>query len=258
MRIKNIIKFFVLLSSFALLTSCGFVRTYKVAVLPPSWMNLVQISRDVYVEKGMDEALQKELLTQIEESKKYVTNVWGEIKSEPIIYACATKECAESFGLSAPAHAVSKYIILQPKAFTKFLISHETSHTEVVKRAGGFSNWKKIPQWFDEGLAVVVGPDPRHNDIAWKRINAENLPHPSQEELMNIHSIKAWNKATRKYNKNIDYDEIVVTYATAGHYVGEWYDKVGRNGLFKLFERLKNGYSFEKAYQELLENTTDS
>ena len=238
---------------FTLLTSCSVINTYKVAVFPASWMNLEQISNDVYVEKGMSEALKNVLLTQQMESKKFVIDVWGEIKSKPIIYACESKECAKSFNLSAPAHAVSRYTILRPEGFTKYLIAHETSHSEVIERAGSFLKWKKIPQWFDEGLAVVVGPDPRHNESAWGKIISENLPHPSQEELMKIHSIKAWNKATHEYNKNLNYNEIVVTYATAGHYVRKWYNKVGRSGLLKLFEKINAGYSFEKAYQEISE-----
>ncbi|MCP3932819.1 MAG: hypothetical protein GY705_27415 [Bacteroidetes bacterium] len=199
------LSFFIVFIVFTLLTSCSVINTYKVAVFPPSWMNLVQISNDVYVEKGMSEDLKKVLLTQKMESKEFVTDVWGEIKSEPIIYACESKKCAESFGLSARAHAVSRYIILRPEGFTKYLISHEISHSEVVERAGGFFNWRKIPQWFDEGLAVVVGPDPRHNESAWEKIILENLPHPSQEELMKIHSIKAWNKATHEYNEKLFY-----------------------------------------------------
>jgi hypothetical protein len=256
MSIKTIIIACTLLISIPLLTSCSTFNTYKVAVFPPSWMNLIQIDKDIYVEKEMNENLREKLLIQAEESKKYVIEVWGEIKSNPTIYACATKKCAESLGLIAPAHCVSSYLILQPKAFTKFIISHETSHAEVVKRSGGFLKWKKIPQWFDEGLAVVVGPDPRHNTIAWEKIVKEQLPHPSKKELMSIHSIREWNKATGKYNENLDYDSIVVTYATAGHYVGEWYSKAGKNGLLQLFERIKNGYSFEKSYKEAIETTS--
>jgi len=239
-------------ASIALLTSCSAFNTYKVAVFPPNWMNLTQIADNIYVEKGMKEELQKKLLAETEESKKYVVKIWGEIKSDPIIYACSTKKCAESMGLKAPAHCVYNYLILQPKAFTKFIISHEISHSEVVKRCGSVLKWKKIPQWFDEGLAVVVGPDPRHNNKAWGKILREQLPHPSKEELMNIHSVKTWNKLTKKYNKSLDYDDIVVIYATAGHYVSEWYSKVGKNGLLKLFEKINNGCSFEKAYEEAM------
>ena len=250
MHTKKIIMFGLCVVMIAFLTSCSVFNTYKVAVFPPSWMNLIQIDKNTYVEKGMSEALRKKLLAEAEKSKKYVVEIWGEIKSSPVVYACATKKCADSLNLKAPAHAVSRYVILQPKAFTRFLISHEISHSEVMKRSGSFLNWKKIPQWFNEGLAVVVGPDPRHNARAWERIQNDRLPHPSQEELMNIHSIKAWNKATKRYNESLNYDEIVVTYATAGHYVGEWYNRAGKNGLLKLFEKINDGYSFEKAYQE--------
>jgi hypothetical protein len=252
-HMKTILSACALLISISLLTSCSTFNTYKVAVLPPSWMNLIQIDKDIYVEKGMGEALQKKLIVQAEESKKYVIEVWGEIKSNPTIYACATKKCADSLGLKAPAHCVDSYLILRPKAFTKFYISHETSHSEVIKRSGSILKWKKIPEWFDEGLAVVVAPNPSHNAKAWEKIIKEQVPHPSKKELMSIPSVRAWNKATKKYNENLDYNSIVVTYATAGHYVGEWYSKAGKSGLLQLFDKIKNGYSFEKAYKEAIE-----
>ena len=252
---KTILITCALLIIITLLTSCSTFNTYKVAVFPLSWMNLIQIDKDIFVEKGMNEALRKKLVIQAEESKKNVIEVWGEIKSNPTIYACATKKCADSLGLKAPAHCVDSYLILRPKAFTKFIISHEISHAEVVERSGSFFRWKKIPQWFDEGLAVVVGPDPRHNAKAWEKIIKEQLPHPSKKELMSIHSVRAWNKATKKYNENLDYNSIVVTYATAGHYVSEWYSKAGKSGLLQLFEKLNNGYSFDKAYEEAIETS---
>jgi len=255
MSIKTIIIACTLLVSITILASCSTFNTYKVAVFPPTWMNLVQIDKNIYVEKKMNVALRKKLLIQVEESRKYVIKVWGEIESNPIIYACSTKKCSESLGLKAHAHCVDHYLILRPKSFTKYLIAHETSHSEVMKRSGSILKWKKIPQWFDEGLAVVVGPDPRHNESAWEKIISENLPHPSQEELMKIHSTKAWNKATHEYNKNLDYNSIVVTYATAGHYVGEWYRKAGKRGLLQLFQKIRNGYSFEEAYKDAIETS---
>ena len=44
-------------------------------------------------------------------------------------------------------------------------------------------------------------------------------------------------------------NDIVVTYAVAGHEVEKWYTQVGEKGLNMLIEKIKNGTSFEVAYQ---------
>lgn len=45
-------------------------------------------------------------------------------------------------------------------------------------------------------------------------------------------------------------NDIVVTYARAGHEVEEWYKKVGLKGLNELIEKVKEGTSFEVAYKQ--------
>ena len=206
-----------------------------------------KIAPNVYVNIDMNKTEQQKLVKLIPEAKKYVTAVWGKIKSKPTIYACSTKECVKSLGIGARAYQFNNHLVLSPKAITKELIAHEWSHAELYKRVGGFFNWRKIPSWFDEGLAVFVSHEPRHDKIAWKRIIDNNISYPSLDELI---TLKQWNQATHKYNKNIKMSDIVVTYATAGHEVENWYKKVGAKGLKELINEVKNGTSFEIAYQK--------
>ena len=44
-------------------------------------------------------------------------------------------------------------------------------------------------------------------------------------------TLSQWHNTTIKYNKNIDYDDVVVTYATAQHMFDKWYKKAGNKGL---------------------------
>jgi hypothetical protein len=139
------------------------------------------------------------------------------------------------------------HIALSPKALTKELISHELSHSELYNRVGGFFNWRKIPSWFDEGIAVLVGHDFRHDERAWQKIESENIPYPSIDELISTYQ---WVTAVHKYQKNLNKDDIVVVYSFAGHKVGQWYKKVGEKGLNELILKIKEGEKFENVYEK--------
>ena len=241
--LKNILLIISLLLTFS---GCSTINKSKV-LLPPTWIGLQEIAPNIYVDKNMDKIQQKKLLKLIPEAKKYVTDIWGNVKSKPTIYACSSKECAKSLGIGARAYQFNNHLVLSPKAISKELIAHEWSHAELYKRVDGFFNWRKIPSWFDEGLAVFVSHEPRHDKKAWKKIKDNNISYPSLNELV---TLKQWNKATHKYNKNIKMNDIVVTYARAGHEVEEWYKKVGLKGLNELIEKVKEGTSFEVAYKQ--------
>lgn len=230
-------------------TGCSFVNQLKVITLPASTNGMIKIAPNIYVDKDMNLTQQKNLLKQSKKAKKYVALIYHDVKSTPIIYACSTKKCAKSLGIGARrAYQMHNHIVLSPKALNVLLIAHESSHAELYKRVDGFFNWLKIPAWFDEGLAVVVSRDePRHNEIAWQRIQNENIPYPKINELISTHQ---WNTATHKYNKNLDGNKIVVTYAFAGHVVKEWYKKVGANGLLEFFKDIRNGSSFDEGYKK--------
>jgi hypothetical protein len=245
-------KYILILIILLFFTGCSTLNKAKI-VLPPSWINMKEIAPDVYVNIDMNTTQQQKLLIQISQAKQFVKDIWGEVISKPIIYACSTNECTKSLGIGASAHQVLNHIVLSPKALKKELISHEWSHAELYKRVEGFWNWKKIPTWFDEGVAVLVSHEIRHDERAWEKIINRNIKHPSTHELI---TMKQWHQATKKYNKDIDGNEIVVSYATAGHIVKKWYDKVGSNGLIYLINEVKNSASFDKIYNKTLERNS--
>jgi len=244
---KILLKNTILLITLSLFfTGCSTLNKTKV-ILPPSWIGMQEIAPDVYVDKDMNQTEQQRLMKIIPEAKKYTTDIWGELQSQPAIYACSTKKCSKALGIGARAHQILNHLVLSPKGITKELIAHEWSHAELYKRVGGFLNWRKIPSWFDEGVAVLVSHEPRHDERAWKKIQDENLSYPPLNALT---TSKQWNQATKKYNENIDKNDIVITYAVAGHEVSLWYKKVGTKGLNALIQKVKNASAFEDVYNK--------
>jgi len=233
------------------LAGCTELKRVKV-LLPHSLVGMKKVSSHFYVEKSMTEENQKKIEDTIPEAKEYVADIYGNVITEPIIYACQTKDCANSLGLVGKEIGVRLlgHIILTNRAFDKTLarglISHEWSHEELYKRIGGFWHWyKEMPMWFDEGLATLTMQKiSRYDKRAWQRIIDEKIPYPKQGELV---SWSQWNKSCQIYL--ID-ESIVVPYATSRHIIFPWYNKVGQQGLVRLLDGIKNGEKFEELYKK--------
>ena len=226
-------------------SACSSLKRTKV-LLPASLYNMKEIKKNIYIEIGMSEEKQQQLLKEIPKAKNMLRKVYGKVKTSPIIYACSTEVCAENFGLEGKIRAVRLlgYLLLKPKELISTTIAHEWSHEELYQRVGGFYPWyREIPIWFDEGLAtLVMQKHPRYDEEAWERIVTEKLFYPSKEELV---TLIQWGNAIENYLCN---DEIVVSYATARHIVNLWYEKVGQKGLVQILESIKDGKQFKKLY----------
>jgi hypothetical protein len=239
---------FTLLFLFILgLAGCIELKRAKV-LLPHSFVGMKKISSYLYVEKSMSKENQEKIENATPKAKEYVAEMYGEVTTQPIIYACQSEECKNAFGLEGKFMAVRLlgHLILTNKAFTKEAISHEWSHEELYERIGGFWHWyREIPLWFDEGLAsLTMQKYTPYDKRAWQRIIDEKIAYPQKDELV---TLSQWNKSCHTYLTN---DEIVVPYATARKIVSIWYKKVGQKGLIELLEGLKNGEKFEELYEK--------
>ncbi|HFU77479.1 MAG TPA: hypothetical protein ENK68_03145 [Epsilonproteobacteria bacterium] len=238
---------FILLLIIVFLSGCTELRRAKV-LLPHSWVGMQKVSSHLYVEKSMSDANQTKIKIAIPKAKAYVRDIYGEVTTQPIIYACQSKECAESLGLEGKVIAVRLlgHMILTNRALNKEVISHEWSHEELYERIGGFYHWyKEIPLWFDEGVAsLTMHTYSRYDHIAWNKIIKEKLTYPKKEELV---TLAQWNKANHIYLNN---DEIVVPYATARQIITKWYANVGKDGLVNLLQGIKDGKHFDELYGE--------
>ncbi len=245
------ISIFISLLLIVYLSGCTELRRAKV-LLPYSWVGMKKVSSTLYVENNMSKENQQKIEDTIPEAKEYVKEIYGEVTTEPIIYACQTKECANSLGLMGKEIGVRLlgHIILSHRAFDKTLgrglIAHEWSHEELYNRIGGFWHWyREIPIWFDEGLATLTMQKiSRYDERAWQRIMDEKISYPKQDELV---SSSQWSKACQSYL--ID-ESIVVPYATSRKIVSKWYKKAGQKGLVELLDGIKKGKDFNELYKD--------
>ncbi len=241
--------FFFLVAFFFIASGCSTLKSTR--VFTPETFGMEKISEKIYVDKDMSDTLRLDLKESYKDARQRVVHVYGGIHSNPDVIACSTEKCFQKFG-GITARAVSfgsTAFLLSPRGLTPEIISHEWSHNELYVRIDSFLKWRKIPQWFDGGLAVVVSNEPTHSQAAWDEIRRSNVPVPTLDELV---TLKDWHKAIKKYGEykstENNPEKLRVVYATAGNEIRQWYRATGQKGLQDLIRAVKSGEHFSDIY----------
>lgn len=210
------------------LLCCYFVR----------WSDLDEIAPNIYVDQTMPAAQREILLASITSAKERIASLYGEYTASPVIIAGHTIDVMEVYGGNSYNRAgrayltlTSAFIVLGPNGISDIdILSHELAHIEFSKRIGHL-NWKKVPNWFDEGLAVQF--DHRYTEEEWQRRtnNGETAPDVRQ---MGIIRHDDW-----------------LGYAAAKHEVSRWLEIVGQEGFQDLLDALQSGDKIDDIYNDL-------
>jgi hypothetical protein len=145
-------------------------------------------------------------------------------------------------------------ILLSPRGLNWHFLAHEWSHHEIRTRLT-FPAWWRLPQWFDEGLAVAISEAPEHSEAHWRFLIASDVRRPTRAELLTYQSLRQWLDAVHRYGETANLDrkarneaEVRPVYTAAGHEVRPWLAGAGSQGLLDLIERLNDGEGFETVY----------
>lgn len=225
----------VLLSLMA--SGCGTLQSTK--LFAPTWFGFVEVTNGVYVDEEMPSAQRDGVLNTVKEGKARVAEFFGGIEGNPTIFACSTEKCfVASGGVSAKGKSYgSSMLLLSPRGLDVVIVSHELTHIELHTRIGTFRAWHSIPDWFDEGLAVLVSEDARYTDRAWLKATDNGSKAP---ELNSI-------------GKTVPLGgDWQIGYGTARRAVGMWYASAGRAGLKRLIAEIKAGKEFDSVFNSIL------
>ncbi len=237
-----------------MLNGCSVLQGSK--LLAPESFGLVSIAPRVYIEKGADITIRNKLLESVKKSETAVHSAYGGVTSHPFIHACVSEECYERFGgRGSTAKVYYDRILLSPRGLNWHFLAHEWSHAEMLSRLS-FIAWWRLPQWFDEGVAVAVSEAPEHSEEHWQFLVSSNVPRPNSQELHTFKSLSEWNDAVGRYGEKLNKErkargepEIRPVYSAAGHELRPWLAKTGSAGLLQLIEQMNEGVAFESAYQ---------
>lgn len=231
------LKYLLTIALVLCMSGCSTVRSTKLLV--PSWFGFSEISEGVYVDDQMSPGQRQEFLKTLSLSKERVSVYFGSIEASSKVFACSTEECFVSHGgVTAKGKAYGdSMLLLSPRGLDVTIATHEFTHIELHNRVGAFRSWREIPDWFDEGIAVLVSEDSRYSEEAWLRAtdNGRNAPE-----------LKAIGKATSLGNDNWQ-----LSYGTARRAVGEWYLHAGRAGLARLIIEVKGGNDFDSVFNAI-------
>ncbi len=195
------------------------------------------------------------LLKSIAHARLRIRAFWGKQLGDSSIIFCHDKSCYSDYALLDEGAGTSlgtptgSWIVLGPEGLNDDVISHEMCHDELFTRLGWFKAKNSVPQWFDEGLALMV--DYRFTNPDTTRRHLEYLDewmlmthHGSDAlELTDIRTVKGFFGGDRQHVNR--------AYLTAGLEVSRWLSVVGRNGMHELVRAMRHGESFEKAYARI-------
>lgn len=209
---------------------------------------MLPIAPHIYVDREIPIESARRLLNIVEKSRVRAAFFYGELIAEPDILFCSTMECYRKFGAIGLGYTLGNTILISPYGARAAIVSHELSHVELAARLGGQPDvMDKVPQWFDEGTAVMVSLAYEFSDEAWLEAchNGESSPRLSQ-----IESVDGWNHVTGANGVNMQR-----SYGTARQEVVRWYAMAGRKGLDQLIQALKDRKNFHDVYRSIEENS---
>lgn len=241
----------------AALPGCSVMQGMK--LYAPETFGLQPVAAGLYVEPGTDAATQARLRAAMAQAEAAIRSAYGDSRAQPVVHACITDKCLEAFGgKGAIAKVYGNRILLSPRGLNWHFIAHEWSHAELSTRLS-LPAWKRMPQWFDDGVAVAISEAPEHSEQHWQYLTAAGIARPTPEELRGFASLEQWLAGVRRYSDNKNAErrargetEIHAVYAAAGHELRPWLAAAGTPGLLAFIARLNDGESFESAYRTAL------
>ncbi|MGK5684359.1 hypothetical protein [Actinoplanes sp. URMC 104] len=192
----------------------------------PRCYGLREVGDGVYGERHLTAAQREQLTTLAAAARERVGDFYGGRESDPRLVTCFTDRCYRRIGGGGERGiaVLDRAVMLSPRGLDVVIASHELAHVELHARLDG-----EVPQWFDEGLAVVVSQDQRYLGEHCRA----SLDGPLPETL------SAWLSAASA-------DEQV--YARAACRVDGWLDaNGGPPAVLDLVDRLDHGEPFPAA-----------
>lgn len=212
------------------------------------------MKKNIYISGSMPSSLHEKIIDITRQAQDRTRSFWGDVKSRPTFIFCSTEEEFQQFGENRGTPAMvhitplGAFIIAKPDGTNVDVISHEICHAEFAVRIGLYKKRKKIPAWFDEGLALQLDyryPYPgsnRYKDYLdeWKVLNQGKKLNIELEELENIDAF---------FQKGEDWTH--QAYFRSGMEVTRWLEITKRKGLQELIQQVKKGKPFMEAYQNI-------
>jgi hypothetical protein len=143
----------------------GIILAYPAAAAGacPSCYGFESLAPQVFLQNGASATEKSRVAGIIVEARDRVRSFYGSLEAAPRILICETEECYRRWGAVRAVRRSCAVIFLSPRGIDAVIASHEMSHTQIHRRIGFIhSLLGDVPEWFVEGVAVVVSDDRRY------------------------------------------------------------------------------------------------
>jgi hypothetical protein len=126
----------------------------------PGCYGLERVRPGLHVEAGLTAAQQRQVSDAVDEGTQRVAEFFGGLRGDPAFLACLADACYAHIGGGGERGiaVLNRAVMLSPRGIDAVIAAHELTHVELHARLGSAT----VPQWFDEGLAVLVSDDARY------------------------------------------------------------------------------------------------
>jgi hypothetical protein len=249
-----------LLVSFLLMLALGFLFIYP-QVVRCSTINLsgdfIKHENSIYISEGTTASQAKNLLALLSQSRQRLAYFWGSRQSTPTIIFCHTDELYRKYGSvsGSPANyfgtPMGTFVVISPQGLNVDVISHEMCHAELTHRVGWFTMSHEVPQWFNEGIALMVdyrypgrGADNTYENYR-HRWQQTSMQGQIQLSLQDLESVESFYKGDNFW--------VNLAYLRSGLEVSKWLEEVGTQGLVEFTQALHDGASFKETWLMTIE-----
>ena len=174
-------------------------------------------------------------LALVEKARARISNKFGPLESRPILYFFDDANSHWPVRLNEYASTAflgyKTCIAVGPRGQSVDVVAHELMHAEIASRVGFLSRFRKVPVWFDEGLAMQVDFRKRYDlqegdDYSFvTQLNTSRAFFVSDTERLTNH------------------------YAAAKAAVKIWLSGVNENDVYSQLEKLNEGAAFESIWK---------
>ncbi len=219
-------------------------------------------SGEVFISRATTANQQAQLRKNSLLARDRIRRFWGDQRGNATLIYCPQQSDYEQYcvggegaGCSVGTPWGTAYLILGPDGNNTDVIAHERCHDELFARLGWWRVKRQIPQWFNEGLALMV--DYRFsNPSVWERPDSLNLAVPFSEESTATFfpqrpMLKLVDLETTREFFGGDYGHTMLAYQTAADEVARWLMVVGRAGVPALTRAVDAGANFDETYRNL-------
>lgn len=208
----------------------------------PYRSSFCEITDNVYINTGYS-GDRKETIRLIGSAKERVTEFFGDLSclNETVIIICDDDRLLTKLGgdhdtMSVYFPVEKHYISVSNEYLSIDILAHELTHAELHTRLSA-SAQKKLPTWFDEGLALQNDYREQYGPEAWIEQTENGKKVLPLEDMDTPSEFYAGAAEDRRFR-----------YLNAKHEVGVWMNIHQQKGLLELFDKLNNSEEFDIAY----------